>query len=182
MSPGRYKLPEKVSNLARAWFLTILLLLSSFPGFGQSQTASLTGVASGPDLSPHEPPLTDPWGPLIIPDPATGTGLVHVTVETLQERTPRMYSRRAEHVEIWWRDRRLASMYKGDEGVQESFHRRVFVFPPLELPLGYHFIQIRLYGEGWLSRNKKWKGETLQIGIHPDRSTRLHRIMPFHLW
>lgn len=118
----------------------------------------------------------------LIPEPATGSGLLHLTIETVQEKNPRMYSRRAEHVEIWWRDQRLASLYKGNAAVQELRKRRVFQFPALQLPVGYHFLQIRLYGEGWLSRQQKWKGENLQLGIHPGQALRIHRVIPFHIW
>ena len=105
-----------------------------------------------------------------------------LTIETIQERTPRQCSLLAHRIELWWRDQRLRSLQIGDEGVETFFHRRVFCFPPIQMPAGYHFVTVRVYGVGWVSTNAKWKGRTIQVGIHADGVTKLEKRVPFYVW
>lgn len=110
------------------------------------------------------------------------TGTLVLTVESIQERTPRMISMIAGRVEIWRGDDALAALNAGDTGVEEAFHKRTFTFPPLTLPVGYHFITLRVYREGPISREKKWKGETFQIGIHVGKPLLLKKRLSFFVW
>ncbi|MBF0499385.1 MAG: hypothetical protein HQM09_04595 [Candidatus Riflebacteria bacterium] len=93
-----------------------------------------------------------------------------------------MFSMVAQRVEVWRGDVALAALNTGDKGVEEAFHRRTFVFPELTLPVGYHFLTIRLYRAGPVSHDKKWKSETFQIGIHEGKSTVIKKSMPFFVW
>lgn len=111
-----------------------------------------------------------------------GSGTLEISVESIRERNLKRYSILARRVEVWFRDRRIASSNKGDESVEESAGKRIFRFGPLEMPVGYHFISIRMYGDGWLSRNEKFKQENIQIGIHKGKLTRVSHIIPFHVW
>jgi hypothetical protein len=132
--------------------------------------------------SVSSPPAVTPSLPALFPDPIRGVGTLTVVIESVQERTPRQRSILATRAEIWLRDRRLASLMKGEPGVAEARHRRTFSFPPLSLPAGYHFLTLRVYAEGWVSRDKKWKGLTVQVGVHPGQTTTLIRNVPFHVW
>jgi len=123
-------------------------------------------------------PITSGTSPLNIPE----TGTLSVTVESVYERTPRMYSILAKRVELWISDRRVASISKKDPGVTDGFHRRIFFFPPIAVKKGFHFVSIRAFAEGFLSREDKWKGRIIQFGIRPGKETRIRITLPFHVW
>lgn len=114
--------------------------------------------------------------------PLTTKGKVMFTIETIREQTPRMRSILAKRIEIWKGDSFIASLSDGEAGVLNSFHRRTFSFQAFELPKGYHFLTIKAYAEGFVSREIKWKGRTVQIGVHPGRTTKIKMRFPFFVW
>lgn len=88
----------------------------------------------------------------------------------------------ADRVEIWHGDTLLAMVANGSPKVKNSRHCRVFNFPRIPLPAGFHFVTIRVYAEGFFSRDIKWKGRTFQIGIQKGRTTWIKKVFPFFVW
>lgn len=132
------------------------------------------------DISPPFPVLADPPG--AASESVSSAGFLQVSIETVREQTPRMRSLTADQVEVWRGDVLLAMVAKGSPRVAEARHRRTFHFPTIPLPPGYHFLTIRVYAEGFLSREFKWKGRTMQVGIQPGRTTYLRKLFPFFVW
>ncbi len=112
-----------------------------------------------------------------------GTGQLVLTVESFSGKDAKRVSQVADRVEIWLGARRIASLdANSPKVVEEGRRRRIFPFPPIELSSGYHFLTVRLYRKGSFSARQKWDGETFQVGIHPGRTTRLHKTIPIFLW
>lgn len=111
-----------------------------------------------------------------------GEGVLDVVVTTVREKTPRQVSIMPERIELWAQDRLLAALENGEPGVENAFHRRTFSFPPLALPAGYYFVTIRGFAEGFVTRERKWKGKTVQVGIHDGKTTKLHEALSMFVW
>jgi hypothetical protein len=112
-----------------------------------------------------------------------GTGKLLLTVESFSGKNAKRVSQVADRVEIWLGARRIASLdANSPQVVEEGRRRRIFPFPPIELSSGYYFLTVRLYRKGSFSARQKWQGETFQVGIHPGRTTRLHKTIPIFLW
>ncbi len=147
-----------------------------------NQAAGSIPTESAILLEPPAPPEPEIENPELQPGEEEKSGLCRFEIETLREWTPRMRSILARKIEIWWRDRMIATLGDGDEGVSNAFHRRIFKFQNLRFPKGYHFVTIRAYAEGFISRDMKWKGRTLQIGIHPEKPSLVKIKFPLHVW
>lgn len=117
-----------------------------------------------------------------IPDPVSGVGRVAITIETARGGNPKRISQTAQRVEIWLGDSRLASLEKGDAMVEDTDRGRVFMFPEILLPHGYYFLTARCYGPAAIFGRRKWHGETFQIGIHPDKVSRVIKKINFFHW
>ncbi len=111
-----------------------------------------------------------------------GSGKLAITVESFAGMNVKRASHKAQRAEIWLGAKRLASMQADDANVVDEGDRRLFVFPLIELNAGYYFITIRLYGPGVLSARQKWNGTTFQVGIHPLKVSRVHKVIPAFLW
>ncbi|NLI76999.1 MAG: hypothetical protein GX442_11230 [Candidatus Riflebacteria bacterium] len=155
--------------------VAVLLLLAAPAGRGQSPALEVPELPATGTLLPGDPIPTG-----AVADPAQGS--LKVIVESVYERTPRQYSGLATRVELWIAERRLATLAKDEAGVSDLRHRRLFEFEPILMPPGYRFLTVRAYREGPLSRDEKWKGRTVQFGIHAGRETRLFIRLPFHVW
>jgi hypothetical protein len=132
--------------------------------------ASLSGaVPNAPKKAPKIAPVAE-------------EGLFLLTVETIRRQTPKVRSILAKTVELWWKDALVGRLNDGDPGVENQFHQRIFRFPPLAFPPGYHFVTIRVFAEGFVTREMKQKSRTVQIGIHSGRATRLEKLFPFFVW
>lgn len=175
------KPPREVVRL-RWWSFFSILLFTFFlviPCAAPGQDISfddLLNASSAPDI-PVLATATTPLAP-----PPQPPGSFELTVETVRERTPNRIAMMAVRVEVWRGDRPLACLEKGDAGVEEEFRRRRFTFPPISLPKGYHFITVRAFAEGPISREKKWKGDTFQIGIEPGKTVKVTRTVSFFVW
>jgi hypothetical protein len=115
-------------------------------------------------------------------DMPQGRGKLSITVESFAGMNVKRASCKVGRAEIWLGARRLASMPANDADVVDEGKRRLFVFPLIELEAGYYFITIRLYGPGTLSARQKWNGITFQVGIHPQKVSRVHKTIPVFLW
>ncbi|NLI78051.1 MAG: hypothetical protein GX442_16660 [Candidatus Riflebacteria bacterium] len=155
--------------------VAVLLLLAAPAGHGQSPALEVPELLATGSLLPGDPIPTG-----TVADPTQGS--LKVIVESVYERTPRQYSALATRVELWIAERRLAALDKDEAGVSDLRHRRLFEFQPILMPPGYRFLTVRAYREGPLSRDGKWKGKTVQFGIHAGRETRLFIRLPFHVW
>ncbi len=153
----------------------VLMLLPAPAGHADPAALEIPGALATGALLPG-----DPIPPGKAANPSQGS--LKVIVESVHERTPRQYSVLATRVELWIAERRLAALSKNDAGVSDLRHRRLFEFEPILMPPGYRFLTVRAYREGPLSRDEKWKGKTVQFGIHPGRETRLFIRLPFHVW
>lgn len=145
---------------------------------------------------PGDPAVPEGWMPLPVLPPAPrapaaeigktvrpeGEGALEVVVTTVREKTPRQVSIMPDRVELWAQDRLLATLENGEPGVENAFHRRTFSFPPLTLPAGYYFLTIRGFAEGFVTRERKWKGKTVQIGIHDGKTTKLREDLSMFVW
>jgi|GEM_PF-1836544 len=114
-----------------------------------------------------------------LPEPVVGTGRVAISIESFKGANPKHISRLADRVEIWLGDKRLASLNHVDPEVVNEKHRRIFLFPELSLANGYYFITVRLYSSAALYGRDKWHGETFQVGIHPDKTSRVYKRVAF---
>ncbi|HOY65464.1 MAG TPA: hypothetical protein PLP29_01170 [Candidatus Ozemobacteraceae bacterium] len=153
--------------------------LSDTPVASQTPAPASSGWLPLPPVSRPivvEPPET---GKKVVPE---GEGLLDVVITTVREKTPRQISIMPSRIEIWTGDRMIASLENGEPGVENGFHRRVFRFPPISLPAGYHFLTIRGFAEGFVSREQKWKGRIIQVGIHDGKTTTLHERLPMFVW
>lgn len=166
-------------------------------GLQEGETASQPGSTGSPAVQgPVVATETEGWMPLpllpVRPPPeerATGRlvrpqgeGSLEVVVTTVREKTPRQISIMPDRIELWTQDRLLATLENGDAGVGNSFHRRIFTFPSLVLPAGYYFLTIRGFTEGFITREHKWKGKTVQIGIHDGKTTKVRETLSMFVW
>lgn len=156
--------------------LLLSLCLASLPVAGQIATPSeLTPTF----LREPEPRQTNP---VEIPDPVTGTGRLSITIESFGGENPKRISQLADRVELWLGDKRLASLNHDFDEVVSERNRRVFYFPEIEMPVGYYFITVRLYSPGALHGRQKSHEQTFQVGIHPEKTSRVYKKMPFFHW
>lgn len=124
-----------------------------------------------------------PSAPVVeLPDPVKGNGDLSLTIESFAGGNPKRISQVAQRVEVWLGDRRLASLNQDDPEVVTENRRRLFVFPNIRLPQGFYFITVRCYGPAALYGRQKWHGETFQVGIHPDKTSRVSRRITFFHW
>jgi len=156
--------------------LLLSLCLASLPASGQIATPSELTPAF---LREPEPRQTTP---VDIPDPVTGTGRLSITIESFGGENPKRISQLADRVELWLGDKRLASLNHDFDEVVSERNRRVFYFPEIEMPAGYYFITVRLYSPGALHGRQKSHEQTFQVGIHPDKTSRVYKKMPFFHW
>jgi hypothetical protein len=150
----------------------IILLMMAIPRCGISQIPVSESVVASAAVEVIEE----------LPDPVSGEGQVAFTIETFSGENPKRISRLAHRVELWLGDRRLAALNAGDPEVVEEKNRRLFVFPAIKLPHGYYFITARCHGSAFLFGRDKWHGETFQVGIHPDATSRVYRKISFFHW
>lgn len=162
-----------------------------------SPTTATTGNEPVPEPLPTEEPAgSEGWMPLPVLPPTprgtfaeigktvrpTGEGTLEVVVTTVREKTPRQVSIMPDRIELWTQDRLLATLEDGEPGVENAFHRRTFSFQPLTLPAGYYYLTIRGFAEGFVTRERKWKGKTVQIGIHDGKTTKLREALSMFVW
>ena len=157
--------------------LLVACCLSGGPGTTQDLSLDDLRPASAPSSFPLISSETRATVRPPLPD-----GALELVVETVRERTPNRISMMATRVEVWRGDHPLSILTKGDDGVDEEFRRRRFRFPPIPLPKGYHFITVRAYAEGPISRDQKWKGDTFQVGIDPGKTVKITRNVSFFVW
>ena len=161
-----------------------------------SAPAAADGENATEPARPEESAGSEGWMPLPVLPPAprapvveigktirpAGEGTLEVVVTTVREKTPRQVSIMPDRIELWAQDRLLATLENGEPGVENVFHRRTFSFPPLTLPAGYYFLTIRGFAEGFVTRERKWKGKTVQIGIHDGKTTKLREALSMFVW
>jgi len=156
--------------------------LSDEPG-GKDQIAGFAETASAGWLPieklPEQIEPIESGGRLVTPQ---GEGILDVVVTTVREKSPRQISILPERVELWAQDRLLASLENGEAGVENTFHRRTFSFSPITMPAGYYFLTIRGFAEGFVTRERKWKGRIIQFGIHDGKTTKLREALPMFVW
>lgn len=162
-------------------FFQLALLLLSIAGSAQS-------TATSSELTPAFLRATDsiglpaPLPPVEIPEPVLGKGRLSVSIETFSGGDPKRIAQQAGRVELWLGDLRLASLNEDFDEVNREKNRRVFNFPDIEMECGYYFITVRLYSPGDLHGRRKSHEQTFQVGIHPDRISRIYKKMPFFHW
>lgn len=145
----------------------------------EGDVAGSDGWKPLPLLPPLRQASGDDVGKTVRP---TGEGTLDVVVTTVREKTPRQISIMPDRVELWAQDRLLATLENGEPGVENAFHRRTFSFPPLTLPAGYYYLTIRGFAEGFVTRERKWKGKNVQIGIHDGKTTKLREALSMFVW
>ncbi len=168
---------------------------TSSSGAMKSETVT-EGEAATESAQPDEPAAPEGWMPLPVLPPTPrpfaaeigktvrpeGEGILEVVVTTVREKTPRQVSIMPDRIELWAQDRLLATLENGEPGVENAFHRRTFSFPPMTIPAGYYFLTIRGFAEGFVTRECKWKGKTVQIGIHDGKTTKLREALSMFVW
>lgn len=162
-------------NRLLLWFLVQLFFLSAA---GAQQLA--TSSALEPEFLRASDAMQLP--PVEIPEPVVGKGRLSVTIETFTGENPKRITQQALRAELWLGDHRLASLNEDEGEVTREKNRRIFTFPEIELAAGYYFITIRLYSRGALHGRRKSHEQTFQVGIHPDRLSRVAKVMPFYHW
>jgi hypothetical protein len=115
----------------------------------------------------------------LLPEPVLGDGRLSISIESFKGANPRRISRLADRVEVWLGDRRLASLDHTAPEVVKEKNRRIFLFPELTLANGYYFVTVRLYSHAVFYGRDKWHGETFQVGIHPERTSRVYKKIAF---
>ncbi len=116
------------------------------------------------------------------PETAKPEGVLALTVRTVQEKTPRQWSIMPYRIEVWTKDKLLAALTNSEAQVENARHRRTFRFPDISLAPGYYFLSIRGYAEGFMSRDQKWKGKTIQVGIHAGKRTVIEENLQMFVW
>ncbi|MBU1107896.1 MAG: hypothetical protein KKB51_14580 [Candidatus Riflebacteria bacterium] len=114
-----------------------------------------------------------------LPEPISGRGRLTVSIESFKGANLRRVSQLADRVEIWLGDKRLAALNHSDIEVVKEKNRRIFLFPEISLNNGYYFLTVRLYSQASLYGRDKWHGEIFQVGIHPDKISRVYKKIPF---
>ncbi|HEY9070674.1 MAG TPA: hypothetical protein VIV61_10495 [Candidatus Ozemobacteraceae bacterium] len=153
--------------------------LSDSPVASAAPEPASAGWMPLPVLSRPVPAETPEIGRKVVPQ---GKGTLDVVITTVREKTPRQISIMPSRIEIWTRDQMIASLENGEPGVENGFHRRVFSFPPITLPAGYYHLTIRGFAEGFVTREMKWKGRIIQVGIHDGKTTRLREQLAMFVW
>jgi hypothetical protein len=120
--------------------------------------------------------------PLHLPDPVRGKGELSVTIESYSGINPKRASQLADRAELWVGDRRIAALDLDSTDIDSEKNRRIFKFPEITLESGYYFITLRLYSQGALHGRHKSFEKTFQVGIHPDRVSRIYKKIPFFHW
>lgn len=120
--------------------------------------------------------------PVEIPEPPRGKGKLSISIETFNGENPKRVGQIAERAELWLGDKRISSLNKDDSEVVSEKNRRIFIFPEIELDNGYYFITVRLYSPGAFHGRQKSYEQTFQVGIHPDKSCKVYKKMPFFHW
>jgi len=115
----------------------------------------------------------------VLPEPVVGRGRLAVSIESFKGANLRRVSQLADRVEIWLGDKRLAALNQSDPEVVKEKNRSIFLFPEISLNNGYYFITVRLYGSAALYGRDKWHGEIFQVGIHPDKTSRVYKKVAF---
>ncbi len=159
--------------------IVVGLLLASM-SFYQCQAQHFTDLAEPEALSPQVPVQASATVDLSgLPEPINGPGQLSVSIESFTGGNPRRISLMADRIEIWLGDHRLASLSYSDPEVVCERNRRIFLFPEISLENGYYFITARLYSHATLYGRDKWHGETFQVGIHPDKTSRVYKKIAF---
>lgn len=114
-----------------------------------------------------------------LPEPFVGVGRLAISIESFKGANPKRISQLADRVEIWLGDKRLAALNHTDPEVVTEKNRRIFLFPELSFVNGYYFVTVRLYSHAALYGRDKWHGETFQVGIHPDKTSRVYKKVAF---
>lgn len=174
-----------MSSLIRIYPLRLALMLIFFltPCFCRAQS-----IATSSDLTPSflrnaaSDTSMQAFTTVELPDPVSGKGHLSVSIETFSARNPKRVAQHAVRAELWLGDHRLASLNDDLAQVDNEKNRRVFNFPDIEMASGYYFITVRLYSHGDLHGRRKSHEQTFQIGIHPDRISRVYKKMPFFHW
>ena len=131
--------------------------------------------------APFPPEPEQPWLDRS-QQPASHSGRLLVSIRTVHQATPKAISKAALRCEVWLAGELLAAVAAGDPGARDTRDGRLFTFPPLELPVGYHHVEIRLVARGGFSNDEKHKRRVIQVGIHPGQVTVLERTVPFFVW
>ena len=169
--------------MRRLSFICYLLLLL-FTGLFMPVAAYEQAVATSSELTPVFLRGSDtiPLPLVVIPEPVSGKGRLSITIETFTGENPKRIAQHAIRAELWLGDHRLASLNEDEENVSSEKNRRIFNFPELEMAYGYYFITVRLYSRGGWHGRRKSHEQTFQVGVHPDRLSRVYKIMPFFHW
>lgn len=161
--------------LALMFFSVPTALLSAEP----QETAS--GTVPAPSFLRDDKNI-DSFERAVLPEPVRGKGKLSVSIESFRGENPKRVSQGAERVELWLGDKRIGSLNKDFDGVESEPGRRIFNFPDIELESGYYFITIRLYSPGAVHGRQKSHEQTYQVGIHPDKTSRVYKRIPFFHW
>jgi hypothetical protein len=112
-----------------------------------------------------------------------GTGTLIITIESFAGKNFKRFSQKATRIEVWSGSKRIASINAKDAKVtEENRRKRVFTLPEIKLDSGYYFVNIRLFHIGVFSAREKWNGKIFQVGIHPEKVSRVTRTIPFFVW
>lgn len=114
--------------------------------------------------------------------PASTTGSLRVTIETQRSTTPKRSTMSGTRCELWVEETLLAVLSGTEAGVIPTRHGRTFSFAPLTLPTGYHHLIVRVFAEGPISRDLKYKERVYQVGIHAGTETVLRERIHFRVW
>lgn len=160
--------------------ISFILLFQVFFSYCNTCAAQHFTDLAEPEVAAPDQPATDT--PVLLkglPEPINGSGRLTISIESFKGANPRRISQLADRVEVWLGDKRLAALNYSDPEVVNEKHRRIFLFPEINLDCGYYFITVRLYSPAALYGRDKWHGETFQVGIHPDKTSRVYKKIPF---
>ncbi len=164
-------------------FVCVFLFQASI-ATAQSEATTTAGIATSSELTPAFLRDSDQLKlpPVEIPEPIAGKGKLSVSIETFSGENPKRVGQLADRAELWLGYQRLASLNRDFDEVDSERNRRVFNFPEIVMHSGYYFITVRLYSPGALHGRQKSHEQTFQVGIHPDRISRVYKKMPFFHW
>ncbi len=165
--------------------LKSLLTISSILVISACVFADTSKVASSTVLVPYflsEKSATESATLPIIPDPIEGTGKLSVTVESFAGVNPKRASQVADRAELWLGDHRISALDLNFLETTGENSRRLFQFPEITLKSGYYFVTLRLYSPGALHGRRKSYEKTFQVGIHPERVSKINKKVPFFHW
>lgn len=155
--------------------VSVLVMMSGLSGVPAQEI-------SAPELPLEQTLTATPSIAIEVSAPTKEEGILALTVRTVQEKTPRQWSIMPYRIEIWTKDKLLAALTNGESQVENTRHGRIFRFPDIPLKPGYYFLSIRGYAEGFLSRDQKWKGKTIQVGIHHGKRTVVEENLQMFVW